>query len=77
MKKLDARMSRLEQDHENLSNANRDSFQTQTQNSFSGNRGNSYGYRKSDQRFRGRGSFRQQSGNNRGYSNNQRGKPLN
>lgn len=77
MKKLDARMSRLEQDHENLSNANRDSFQTQTQNSFSGNRGNSYGYRKSDQRFRGRGSFRQQSGNNRGYGNNQRGKPLN
>lgn len=50
-KKLHARMRRLKQDRKNLSNANTDSYQTHTQNSYNGNRGNSYGYRKSDQRF--------------------------
>ncbi|XP_062572826.1 uncharacterized protein LOC134234798, partial [Saccostrea cucullata] len=67
MKKLDSRMSKLEQDQKNLTNV--EYFQTyKPQENLNNTRGNSrsrgnYRYHN----WRGRGNFSQQNGNNRGY----------
>ncbi|XP_062577691.1 uncharacterized protein LOC134239537 [Saccostrea cucullata] len=72
MKKLDSRMSKLEQDQKDLTNV--EYFQTyKPQENLNNTRGNSrsrgnYRY----QNWRGRGNFSQQNGNNRGYGKSQR-----